>query len=631
MQKNIHLERLLELISREEVILFAGAGLSKYAGYPMGAQLQRIFYNSLSPSAKEDIESTRSLADLTDEIFHLHQSNNQIVRILKEHYTKAALSTFVHDTISTIPHFKTIITTNYDTLFEGAYNQNCEVIYNSSHISLADPKKTHIYKIHGDLAESNSIIIKKTDYTNFFNPNSQSSIFWNAIKDKMASNSILFIGYSLEDTNIDFIFTDILKQLGEDKKEVFFVAPSLTQSKKNKLSSYGINYIEGTGEVLFQLIFEHINKNIILDLKSNKVSTDTTHKFTKKLGYNITIGSNTASKFFIEKIEKVDGVLKQKIHFTTKNNKDFINKLKSFIEGSTTEKSFKIPNTELSDFVMNVDDFKFQDLSEIDFLYILKLPSYEGKIDILFEDGISVVDFNVKVYKDVIEKKVVLSFETDVAKGSIAFIQKTNGVNISYESEINEVIENPRVLLDYYKSFSKIIQGTHFSFLVGGESVFSKKLTVKKVPEDLEFYINYLEKLCKVETLHLTRFKDISRNDINENNYYILESIIAKAENIIIELPLVPLRAVLDEDFDKGFLTINEEEHLIFIGENTETKVNVHGKEFNLGYIRSYVFNPFISNIAEIKNNTATEVKINNKSGMRKVGFYDVYQMPIEN
>ena len=129
----------------------------------------------------------------------------------------------------------------------------------------------------------------------------------------------------------------------------------------------------------------------------------------------------------------------------------------------------------------------------------------------------------------------------------------------------------------------------------------------------------------------MTRFKDISRNDINENNYYILESIIAKAENIIIELPLVPLRAVLDEDFDKGFLTINEEEHLIFIGENTETKVNVHGKEFNLGYIRSYVFNPFISNIAEIKNNTATEVKINNKSGMRKVGFYDVYQMPIEN
>lgn len=628
MEKTIHLERLLELISREDVILFAGAGLSKYAGYPMGAQLQKIFYDSLSPNGKIEIESTRSLADLTDDIFHLHQSNNQIIRILKEYYTKPPISTSVHDTISIVSHFKTIITTNYDGLFEGAYKQNCEILYNNRHISLADPKKTHIYKIHGDLADSSSIIIKKTDYTNFFNSNSQNSVFWTAIKDKMASNSILFIGYSLEDANIDFIFTDILKQLGENKKEVFFVAPSLTQSKKNKLSSYGINYIEGTGEELFPLIVEHINENIFLDLKTNKVSTDTIHKFTKKLGYNLTIGSNTASKFFIEKIEKVDGLLEQKVHFTTKNNKDFTRKLKKFMEGSTTEKTFRIPKAELSDFVMNVDNFKFQDLSDLEFLYIMKLPSYEGKIDIIFEDGMSVMDFNIKIYKNIIEQQVVLSFETDVAKGSVIFTPKTKGSNINYESEINEVIKNPRVLLEYYKSFSKIIQGVHFSFLVDGESVFSKKLVVNKIPEDLEFYINYLEKLCKVETLHMTRFKDIKRNDINENNYHTLESIIAKAENTFIELALPPLTAVLYESFDKGFLNINEEEHIMFFGENTETKVNVHGKEFNLGYMRSYVFDPFISNMKELKNKTAKEIKINNKSGKRKVGFYDVYEMP---
>jgi len=262
----------------------------------------------------------------------------------------------------------------------------------------------------------------------------------------------------------------------------------------------------------------------------------------------------------------------------------------------------------------------------------MKLPSYEGKIDIIiFADGMSVMDFNVKVYKDVIEKKVVLSFETDVAKGSITFMPKGKGANISYESEINEIIENPTVLLEYYRSFAKIIEGVHFSFLVDGESVFSKKLIVNKIPKDLEFYIDYLEKLCKVETLHVKRFKNISRNDINLTTYYILESIIAKAENTFIELPLPPLRAVLDESFDKGFLNINEEKHVIFFGENTETKVNVHGKEFNLGYMRSYVFDPFISNMEEIKNNTAKEIKFNNKSGKRKVGYYDVYEIPGDN
>ncbi|VFA41469.1 SIR2 family NAD-dependent protein deacylase [Chryseobacterium indologenes] len=624
MEKTLHVERLLDLISQEEVILFAGAGLSKYAGYPMGAQLQNIFYSSLSDIAKKEIESTRPLIDLTDDIFHLHQSNNQIIRILKEHYTKAPEKTFVHDIIATIPHFKTIITTNYDGLFEGAFKGNCEVLYNNSHISLADPKKILVYKIHGDLQDSNSIIIKRTDYTNFFNPVSQNSVFWNSVKDKMSSNNILFIGYSLEDSNIDFIFTDILRQLGESKKEVFFVAPSLTQAKKNKLSSYGINFIEGTGEELFPLIFEHINENILLDLKSRKVSTDTTYKFTEKLGYNLSVGTNAASDFFIERIEKINGSLEQKIKFTTKNNQSFILALKNFIDGQTTEKSFRIPKGELLDLVMKVDNFKFQDLSEIKFLDIMKLPSYEGKIDIIFEDGMSLLDFNIKVYKDIIEDKIILSFETDVAKGTIKFEDS----NISYESELRETIENPRIVFDYFKSFASIIRGTRFSILVDGKSIFSKKLIEKKIPEDLEFYIDYFEKLFKVESLYLVRFKNIKRNEIDEDNYHKIKCLIAKSENVFIDMPLPSLKAVLDHSFDKGFLNINIEEHLLFFGENTETKINLHGNDFTLGYMRSFVFDPVILNMKEIESGEANVVEVNSKSGKRKVAYYDTYEIP---
>lgn len=624
MEKTLHVERLLDLISQEEVILFAGAGLSKYAGYPMGAQLQNIFYNSLSHIAKEEIEPTRPLIDLTDDIFHLHQSNNQIIRILKEHYTKVPEKTFVHDIIATIPHFKTIITTNYDGLFEGAFKGNCEVLYNNSHISLADPKKILVYKIHGDLQDSSSIIIKRTDYTNFFNPASQNSVFWNSVKDKMSSNNILFIGYSLEDSNIDFIFTDILRQLGESKKEVFFVAPSLTQAKKNKLSSYGINFIEGTGEELFPLIFKHINENILLDLKSRKVSTDTTYKFTEKLGYNLSVGTNAASDFFIERIEKINGSLEQKIKFTTKNNQSFILALKNFIDGQTTEKSFRIPKGELLDLVMKVDNFKFQDLSEIKFLDIMKLPSYEGKIDIIFEDGMSLLDFNIKVYKDIIENKIVLSFETDVAKGTIKFEDS----NISYESELRETIENPRIVFDYFKSFASIIRGTRFSILVDGKSIFSKKLIEKKIPEDLEFYIDYFEKLFKVESLYLVRFKNIKRNEIDEDNYHKIRCLIAKSENVFIDMPLPSLKAVLDHSFDKGFLNINIEEHLLFFGENTETKINLHGNDFTLGYMRSFVFDPVILNMKEIESGEANVVEVNSKSGKRKVAYYDTYEIP---
>jgi len=35
------------------------------------------------------------------------------------------------------------------------------------------------------------------------------------------------------------------------------------------------------------------------------------------------------------------------------------------MKGNTAEKSFRIPKTELLDFVVKVDNFKFQDLSDL--------------------------------------------------------------------------------------------------------------------------------------------------------------------------------------------------------------------------------------------------------------------------
>ena len=46
---------LFENISKEEVVLFAGAGLSLYAGFPSGNALRDIFFNSLNEAEKAQI------------------------------------------------------------------------------------------------------------------------------------------------------------------------------------------------------------------------------------------------------------------------------------------------------------------------------------------------------------------------------------------------------------------------------------------------------------------------------------------------------------------------------------------------------------------------------------------------
>lgn len=104
----------------------------------------------------------------------------------------------VHNKIATIPHFKTIITTNYDKLFENAYGNDAQLLFKSEHISYLEKDKTHLFKVHGDLSDPESVVLTKSDYENFFKNDAQYGLLWSEIKQIIAKNSIVFVGYNLE-------------------------------------------------------------------------------------------------------------------------------------------------------------------------------------------------------------------------------------------------------------------------------------------------------------------------------------------------------------------------------------------------------------------------------------------------
>lgn len=61
------LENLFNLIRNEEVVLWAGAGMSLGAGYPSGQKLTEILYRSLSSTEKELINANLPLPDFAEE------------------------------------------------------------------------------------------------------------------------------------------------------------------------------------------------------------------------------------------------------------------------------------------------------------------------------------------------------------------------------------------------------------------------------------------------------------------------------------------------------------------------------------------------------------------------------------
>ena len=78
--------RLFELIRREEVVLFVGAGFSIDAGYPSGDSLRKIIYDDLNDSEKEEINEHLQLSELTEEFVQIRGSRNSLIRILKDVY-----------------------------------------------------------------------------------------------------------------------------------------------------------------------------------------------------------------------------------------------------------------------------------------------------------------------------------------------------------------------------------------------------------------------------------------------------------------------------------------------------------------------------------------------------------------
>ena len=350
--ENMYKESLFEAISKGEVVLWVGAGLSLYAGLPSGAGLREILYEGLTPLEKEEVGKNSDLSHLADEICTLKGNRNYIIQTLKNTFTRDFLSTETHKIISQIPHFRNIITTNYDSLFESVYGSSkLNVIFSDDHTPYIDDKKVNLFKIHGDLSAPNSIIITESDYNNFFSKDTEQNTIWSVIKGIIATKSILFIGYGLEDTNVEVVFNKIREKIGENRKECYFVAPNISTTKSKKLIRAKIHPIFLTGEKLFEELIEYLKKNIKKNFENKDISSDVYSEFIGNFGLKSEIEVDSSiEKNIVKNLTGIEGKdTKIEMLFSVSDSFEGINKLKGLIStGSASEgvvKDAKTVNT----------------------------------------------------------------------------------------------------------------------------------------------------------------------------------------------------------------------------------------------------------------------------------------------
>ena len=190
-------------LSENNVAIFAGAGMSKSAGYVDWPELLRDIAEELG--LKVEIE--HDLISLAQ--FHVNQlkGSSKLAKKILEEFSEQAEPSVTHKILARLP-IRTYWTTNYDTLIEDALKKAYKVPdtkHSIDQLNNTRPKRDAVvYKMHGDASLPSKAVLYKEQYERYYETHEP---FVTALSGDLVSKTFLFIGFSFTDPNLDYVLS----------------------------------------------------------------------------------------------------------------------------------------------------------------------------------------------------------------------------------------------------------------------------------------------------------------------------------------------------------------------------------------------------------------------------------------
>jgi len=333
MKTSPYFECLINQIRKGEVILWVGSGFSKPSGFLLGSELVNVIKKNVNDTDIFFFANKGSLDDVTEEFVQLYKREN-LERVLQEEFGKKPKNLKYQQQVEKIPQITKIITTNYDTCFEQVYGDKlCKIVLDTDIVKCSKITKVNFFKIHGDIKNPQTIIITKSDYTKFYNKGRE-SLLWNEIRALITKSSVLFIGYSFEDTNVKLIFDDVLEKLGNEHRDFFLISPSLPPHKQDYLKEkYSIKYIDMTVEKAIPKILRIIEKFLIEDVRRGYIKPPFLNEALTRRKIEANFSCNPDGSLSIKSIKGESPIECGIKYSVSKENFDEIVELQNLLEG----------------------------------------------------------------------------------------------------------------------------------------------------------------------------------------------------------------------------------------------------------------------------------------------------------
>ncbi|MDM1072280.1 SIR2 family protein [Empedobacter brevis] len=221
----------LKELNSNSASVFAGAGLSIPAGFVNWSELMKEIADDLG--LELDLEN--DLISLAQYHVNENANNSKINKIILNEFIQDAELTENHNIIARLP-FTSIWTTNYDKLLEKSFqkvNKHIDVKYSVDQLTTNDLNRDLvIYKMHGDASHASSAILTKAQYEAYHKTHSS---FINALSGELTTKTFLFIGFSFNDPNLDYVLSRLDLNFGSNKRQHYCFV------KKPELGDYKIN------------------------------------------------------------------------------------------------------------------------------------------------------------------------------------------------------------------------------------------------------------------------------------------------------------------------------------------------------------------------------------------------------
>jgi CheY-like chemotaxis protein len=201
-------------IATGDAVAFVGAGLSLNSGAPSWESLVAELAQELDPAI------SGVSPQLMTQFYRNQRGDHQLYSLLRRRLSGLRPS-IAHELVAALP-ITAFLTTNYDDLLEVALRnvgKRVHVISDDAELSLwQETSEVQVLKVHGDLDRARSIVLTEEDYARFLHQNQG---IQRKLLDVFCYRTVFFIGYSMQDPNINWLYNQVVLELGSLKRPAY--------------------------------------------------------------------------------------------------------------------------------------------------------------------------------------------------------------------------------------------------------------------------------------------------------------------------------------------------------------------------------------------------------------------------